>query len=89
MEEKIIDKFDTTNIEGNIDYQVNKTNITREVELFAIIPIWIENKFHWLKRIKVLERKYYSRRKEFDSGWRYTHYWSEWKEEWRKEKIIN
>lgn len=88
MEEKIIDSFKINDIERHYDYEVRKTNITRKRVFFALLPIWIKSKFRWLKHIEVLERKYYSRKKEFDGGMTYQFYWSKWKEEWRIEKII-
>lgn len=88
MEENIVEKFETSDIEGHYDYEVKKTNITREREFFAFFPIWINSNFRWLKRITVLERKFYSRRKEFDDGWSYQFYWTNWKEEWRIEQIL-
>ncbi len=88
MEENIIETFEKTDIEGHYDYEVRKTNKTKERDFFTILPIYVGGKFRWLKRIKVLERKYYSRRKEFDDGWSYGFYWTEWKEEWRIEQII-
>ena len=88
MEEKIIETFKANDIECNCDYEVRKTNITRERNLFAILPIYINSKFRWLRQVTILERKYYSRRKEFDDGWSYQFYWTEWEEEWRNEHII-
>jgi hypothetical protein len=88
-EEKIIETFKASDVECNYDYEVRKTNITKQRELFAFLPIWINSKFRWLKRVKILERKYYSRRKVFDDGWSYQFYWTRWKEEWRTEQILN
>lgn len=87
-EEKIIDTFKSSDLEGFYDFEVKKTNITKERNMFAILPMYIGGKFRWLRKVKVLERKYYSRMKEFDDGWSYQYYWTGWKEEWRIEEIL-
>lgn len=88
MKEKIIEEYKTTDVESIYDFEVRKTNITRERSLFAFLSIWINGKFRWLKDTTVLERKFYQRKKDFDSGWNYCSYWTDWKEIWRKEEII-
>lgn len=84
----ILEIFSTSDTESFYRYEIVKTTITRERKLFSIFPIWKNSKFRWLKNTVVLERKYYSRRLEFDDGWSYQYYWSDWKVEWRIEEIL-
>lgn len=75
-------------MENFYDYEVKKTNVTKECVFFAFIPILVGSKFRWLTKVTTLKRKYYSRKKEFDDGYSYQYYWTNWKEEWRIEQII-
>lgn len=69
-------------------YQVKKTDITRERELFAWRPWWIGRKFRWLKKIKIRENLIFIRYSGFDDGWSYQEYWKKWGKRWDAIEIL-
>jgi len=70
-------------------YQSKITDITRERQIFAIVPWWVGNKFRWLKKITIKERLSIERFSDFDDGWTYQSFWKNWELDWVVEEIIN
>jgi hypothetical protein len=85
---KVVNQYITSDIEGNHRYEIIETNVTREREIFTYIPLFINKKFSWLKKIKIKEQFFVYRREDFDDGWSYQHYWSSWRPRWEKVDII-
>jgi len=83
---KIIDEYKATDSEGLTEYLVKETDETRITEIFAYLPLWL-NKFVWLKRVKVLERKHIIKKLIFDEYYCQS-FWTKPYEEWIKESIF-
>jgi hypothetical protein len=84
---EVIEEFGATDIEGNTEYKVKKTDETRIRKVFTYLPLWL-NKFSWFQNIEVLERKHIVQRKYYDDGWSYQSYWSDPYDKWIKEEIL-
>ncbi len=42
----------------------------------------------WFKFVEIKEQKTLERFSEFDGGWSYMHYWTDWKEKWKFISLI-
>ena len=62
-------------------------NETRIIEKFIYEPLWL-NKFVWLKKVKILQRKSIISYKDFDGGWTYSTYLKPPVIMWYNEKIV-
>ena len=84
----ILDKSLGTDFHDDIDYESLKTDTTKENTVFIWFPTCIDEKWVFMKKVKVIERLYLNRWRQFDDGWSYSFYWGPWKEEWKYEKIL-
>jgi len=85
----IIDSYDTEGHETWQSGQAMKTDRTIVKTVFPIIPLWKGKKFRWFKKCKVRYRLYFTRSKQFDDGWTYQEYFTDWKHSFGLEEIIN
>ena len=84
----VVDSYDT---EGHETWQQGaaiKTDRTVVKTIFPIFPILKGKKFRWFKKCKVRYRLYFTRSKQFDDGWTYQEYWTDWKHSFGLEEII-
>lgn len=84
----IIREFEATDVEGIDLYKVKETDLTRTREFFAFIPLYIDKKFRWLKKVRVVETLYLYR-KSFFSEIDYRNHYGLEKEDWRIDTILN
>ncbi len=86
---EVVEKFEIpdhhTSLTGS---EMVETTVKRERTFFAWIPRSDGNKCAWLKNITTEETLHFHRKLEFDDGWSYQHYWSEWKPKWLLDKIL-
>lgn len=86
---KIIEQYYTDDNEGHHKFHVKKTDQIKEKKIFALFPLLVNKKFRWFKYTTIKQRLYFISRKEFDDGWSYKNYWTEYKKRWEIEEIIS
>lgn len=88
---KIIkDEIISDDINHQVDkIQVLKTSETRKRYIYTWLPRIINKKLYWFTLIEIKEVLYFIRKMEFDDGWHYKSYWTNWKPKWKIEKVIN
>lgn len=85
----ILDSYDTQGHETWQFYEVKKSDVTIVKTIFPIFPIWVKKKFRWFKKCKVRYRLYFTRSKQFDDGWSYREYWTDWVHKFKLQEIID
>lgn len=80
--------------ENTNEYQIILLDVYRERKIFSFFPFILVNNFFvwtgkWFKKVDIIERKIKERYLDFDDGWTYKNFWSEWKDNWTFEKLKN
>lgn len=85
---KVIDKFDYNETNGMYEYQILVTDRTIKRNKFLYCPMYINGKFRWLTRADIRFRLTFTRKKDFDDGWSYRVFYTQWKPEWEIIEIL-
>jgi len=78
-------------------YQLEKLNEYRTRKVLSLFSFIVVNGYEldlietgkWFSYVTIKEEKVRERYLQFDDGWTYQHYWSEWIENWKFVEIIN
>lgn len=82
---KVINEYETSDMEGHKKFYIRKTDKTRERSFFTYKPLWIRNKFRWFRQVTVLESMFLVKEeKEFTLNDK----WGGEYVEWRIQEIL-
>ena len=86
------EEFETDHEETMSEDQLERRTNTLRYRTYRLWfkTLFIRDKLHFFffKEVKVKQRLYFRRYKDFDGGWNYREYYTNWEKFWENEEII-